>query len=285
MNVEQSAQSGMAPAVHDAGSGSVLVLLHGLSGTWEMWKPILATLEAKHRVIAITLPGHHGGPAFAGQGDATIAALADQLVSMLRSQGIDTAHVAGNSLGGWLSLELARRGFARSVVAFSPAGGWRSDADYWAIAKPFRIFYALADLNLFLLKGLARFAWVRRVFTKTMMEHGERLSVGEFTGLLRAMSETNVLPGLLRSMGRDGSIAPFATDIPITIAWGEKDRVIPYERYGIAFPERIVGIKETVVTGAGHVPMWDNPEQVAAQILAMTGAVDGNSALLSVKAG
>jgi pimeloyl-ACP methyl ester carboxylesterase len=73
----------------------------------------------------MTIPGHHGGPAYAGTGDATVAGLADQIVATLRAQGIDQAHVAGFSLGGWLSIELARRRFARSVIAFSPAGGWR----------------------------------------------------------------------------------------------------------------------------------------------------------------
>ena len=61
----------------------------------------------------------------------------------MRARGITSAHVAGNSLGGWLSLELARRGFARSVTALSPAGGWAHVAHYRQIARRFRIFYAL----------------------------------------------------------------------------------------------------------------------------------------------
>src|SRR5258706_10009275 len=88
---------------HVGGQGSALLLLHGLSATWEIWKPVIAGLEARHRVIAITLPGHHGGPAYVGSGDATVAGLADQVIATLRAQGITSAHVAGNSLGGWLS--------------------------------------------------------------------------------------------------------------------------------------------------------------------------------------
>jgi pimeloyl-ACP methyl ester carboxylesterase len=141
--------NGAPAAAHVVGAGSTLVLLHGLGGTWEIWKPVLDALAQEHRVVAVTLPGHHGGPAYAGEGDATFAGLADQLIGVLRAEGIDHAHVAGDSLGGWLAVELARRGFARSVTAFSPAGAWRSDADYQAIAKPFRIFYAIVGLILF----------------------------------------------------------------------------------------------------------------------------------------
>lgn len=262
-------------AAYMGGQGSALVLLHGLGGTWEMWKPILASLEARHRVIALTLPGHFGGPAYAGSGDATVAGLADQLVSTLRAEGIDRAHVAGNSLGGWLSLELARRGFARSVVAFSPAGGWRTDDDYRAIATRFRVFYALVPAILFLVKPLARFAWLRKALTRQTLEHGERLSPRELLDSLRAMAHTRVFGGLLRTMGRDGPAAPLnAAAVPITVAWGEHDRVIPYARYGAPFRERIVGLDEKVVNGAGHVPMLDNPQQVVAHIVGVTSAVD-----------
>ncbi|HEU0198858.1 MAG TPA: alpha/beta fold hydrolase [Burkholderiaceae bacterium] len=261
--------------VHDGGHGTALVLLHGMGATWEVWKPVLPALEARHRVIAVTLPGHHGGVEFAGQGDATVGAIADQLVATLRGMGIEQAHVAGNSLGGWLSLELARRGFARSVVAFSPAGAWRSAEDYRAIATPFRIVYALIGLILILFGWLARFAWARRVLTRQTMVHGERMAPQEFRAALRAMANTRVLPALLRTMGRDGPIAPVsASAAPITIAWGEQDRVIPYARYGAPFRDRIEGLTETVVPDAGHVPMWDNPDEVAAQILRVTATVD-----------
>jgi pimeloyl-ACP methyl ester carboxylesterase len=196
-------------------------------------------------------------------------------VATLRGMGVEQAHVAGNSLGGWLSLELARRGFARSVVAFSPAGAWRSADDYRAVAAPFRIVQALVGLILILAAWLARFSWARRVLTRQTMTHGERMTRLELLAALRAMANTRVLPALLRTMGRDGPIAPLsATAVPITIAWGEHDRVIPYVRYGAPFRDRITGLIETVVPDAGHVPMWDNPDEVAAQILRVTAAVD-----------
>jgi pimeloyl-ACP methyl ester carboxylesterase len=265
-------------AVHEGGQGSTLVLLHGLGGTWEVWRPVLSALEARHRVIALTLPGHHGGPRYDLAGDATVYGIADQVIRLLRSRGIAQAHVAGNSLGGWLSLELARRGFARSVVALSPAGGWRTDQDYRAIAVPFRITYAIVGAILWLVTWLARFAAVRAALTRQTMVHGQRMTPREFIDGLRAMARTPILPGLLRSMRRDGPAAPLAPQgVPITIAWAEHDRVVPYPRYGASFRERISGLHESIVPDAGHVPMWDNPREVADQILRVTSAVDAAS--------
>ena len=257
------------------GQGSALVLLHGIGATWEVWKPVLKALEAKHRVIAMTLPGHYGGPAYSGDGDATVTGLADQIIANLRARGIDRAHVVGNSLGGWLAIELARRHFARSVIVFSPAGGWNSDQDYLAVAKSLKVFYALVGMMLFVLTPLARFGWLRKALAKQTMEHGERFPAADFCASLRAMSMTSVVPGLLRTMGRDGPVEPMdAGDVPIRIAWSECDHVIPFERYGQPFVERIHGAEMTMVRGVGHVPMYDDPEQVVANILEVTNKVD-----------
>lgn len=260
---------------HVGGQGSDLVLLHGLGGTWEVWKPVIPGLEARHRVIALTLPGHYGGPDYRGDGDASVAGLADQLIETLRAQSITQAHVAGNSLGGWLAIELARRGFARSVTAFSPAGGWRSDDDYRAISIRFRIAYALIGVILFVATLFSNSTWLRKVLTKQTMEHGERLSAADFLGALKAMAKTRIFRALLRTMGRDGPVAPLDPGrVPVRVAWGGCDAVIPYRRYGELFGERIVGVEETTVEGVGHVPMLDEPARVTASILDVTTRVD-----------
>src|ERR1700758_2644479 len=110
-------------SIHRGGSGEPLVLIHGFSGTWRVWEPIVPLLEPSHDVLATTLGGHVGGPQIA-PGEVTVAMLADLLESAMDDAGFDTAHVVGNSLGGWLALELGHRGRARSVVALAPAGGW-----------------------------------------------------------------------------------------------------------------------------------------------------------------
>ena len=260
------------------GSGPVLLLLHGMGGTWHIWKPVLAFLQARYRVVAPTLPGHHDGPAYAGADDATVAGIADQLIAALHVRGIEQAHVAGNSLGGWLSLELARRGFALSVVALSPAGGWTTAADYRAVARPFRIIHALMPLILLLCGWFLRFAGFRRYLGRKTMEHADRVPQADFRDSLRAMADTRILPGLLRSMGRDGPIAPMQAAVPIRIAWCERDAVIPFARYGRPMLERVRGAEAGVVSGAGHVPMYDEPQQVAAHILQVSSVASEPSA-------
>lgn len=262
----------------DTGSGTPLVLLHGLGGTWHVWKPVLAALAQRHRVLALTLPGHDGGPDYAGSGDATVAGVADQLVAMMKARGIDSAHIAGNSLGGWLSLELARRGVARSVTAFSPAGGWRTDADYEAVAKPFRIFRAIIGAVIVLTTLFLGFAWVRRLLARETMEHGDRVPASEFRASMKAMQRNRVLLPLLRTMGRDGPVQRLDAKIPIRIAWGERDAVIPYERYGRPLLERVHGAEGTLVPGVGHVPMYDDPEAVVANILEVVARAEAGHA-------
>jgi pimeloyl-ACP methyl ester carboxylesterase len=256
---------------HVVGQGPELVLLHGIGGCWEIWEPVLPLLQPFHTVVAVTLPGHSGGPRFSGSGDATVAAIADQLVSVLRAQGIDRAHVAGNSLGGWLSIELARRGFAKSVVALSPAGAWQSLADYLSVARPLRVFHAAVDVLRILLAPVMRFDWVRKSVMRRMMEHGERLSPQRLRSQLQAMANAHVLPGLLRTMGRDGPVQRLDVEgIPVRIAWGECDQVIPFERYGRPFVERIRGAETVILPAVGHVPTYDDPHAVAAAILSVT---------------
>src|SRR3954447_16134817 len=101
-----------------------LVLIHGFSGTAAVWEPVLPALQEHHDVTAVTLLGHCRGAAFADGVTPSFDALADGIERDLDAAGIEKAHLVGNSLGGWLALELAHRGRALSVVALSPAGGW-----------------------------------------------------------------------------------------------------------------------------------------------------------------
>ncbi len=261
---------------YEGGSGSTLVLLHGLGGTWHIWKPVLPLLEKKHRVIAPTLPGHPGGLPIPDGVEPTVEVLADLLIADLKARGIERAHVAGNSLGGWLSLELARRGFATSVTALSPAGGWQTQKDYDAIAKSFRIVFKLLPLLIFLFSLLLYFGFIRRALNKQGMEHGDRVPPDESRRAMRSMRDTTMLPALLVSMGKVGGIAPFKANPPLVrIAWCELDKVIPYARYGQALTQSVVaGAEGLFVKGCGHVPMYDDPEQVTSVILATTARVD-----------
>lgn len=96
--------------------------LHGFTDTWRTWELVLPELERHHDVLAPTLPGHAGGPAI--EGEVSDAMFVDAIERAMDEVGFETAHIVGNSLGGYLSLQLAARGRAESVVALAPAGGW-----------------------------------------------------------------------------------------------------------------------------------------------------------------
>jgi pimeloyl-ACP methyl ester carboxylesterase len=85
------------------------------------------------------------------------------------------------------------------------------------------------------------------------------------------MRETRMLPVLLANIAREGAIKPLqVSGIPVRIAWSERDRVIPFETYGRPMVEAVQGADVLTVTGVGHVPMYDDPEQVTRIILETT---------------
>lgn len=260
----------------EGGSGSTLVLLHGLTATWQVWKPVLPLLAQHHRVIALTLPGHEGGPPLPAGVEPSIEVFAELLAEDLRRRGIERPHVAGNSLGGWLALELARRGLVRSVTALSPAGGWQTREDYRAVAKGFRIVFAIISVMIFLTALFLRFAGVRRALNAKAMEHGDRMTVDEVRVALHSIRNTRMLPRLLDNMDAVGPIKPMAAgDALVRIAWCERDKVIPYERYGRPLIAAVRGSESLILKGVGHVPMHDDPELVAAAILETTRRAEG----------
>jgi pimeloyl-ACP methyl ester carboxylesterase len=93
------------------------VCLHGFADTWRIWELVLPTLERHHEVLALTLAGHAGGPPI--EGEVTEAVLADAVERAMEEAGFGIAHLVGNSLGGFVALQLAARRRARSVVALA----------------------------------------------------------------------------------------------------------------------------------------------------------------------
>src|ERR1051325_9931146 len=98
---------------HRGGAGPPLVLLHGFMDTWRTWELVLPALEREHDVLAPTLPGHAGGPPLPDPLSAD--SLARSVEGVMDHAGFDTAHIVGNSLGGYVALQLAARGRARTV--------------------------------------------------------------------------------------------------------------------------------------------------------------------------
>src|SRR5262245_57759718 len=113
---------------HRGGSGELLVLVHGIGGTWRLWRPILPALQERFEVLAVDLPGFGGSPIGVR---ADVAAYADAVAELAGRP----FHAVGSSMGGGVALELGRRGLARSVTAFAPIGFWGPVSRRWCQAS------------------------------------------------------------------------------------------------------------------------------------------------------
>ena len=128
--------------------------MHGTGCARSVWKEVVGPLSAERELLLVDLPGHGDStPPPPGIPHNPIG-YAELLAGMLDELGLDSAHVAGNSVGGWTALELAKRGRARSVVALGPAGlwarrdPWRCVFTLWSQQKMGRIFAPLTPTLL-----------------------------------------------------------------------------------------------------------------------------------------
>jgi pimeloyl-ACP methyl ester carboxylesterase len=250
------------------------VLLHGAAMSWRAWEPVLGALGEHHRIVAPTLPGHRGGPAWdTTAGAFTIDRLVDGVCDRLDAEGIDTAHVVGNSLGGWVALELVRRGRARSAVALSPAGGWRSGWDLSRLVWSFRVMRTITRPSS--APVLADRPGLRRAVLRRTMEHGERIPPELVPAMIADVRGCEVLVPLLDAAAAHGAThAMPELACPVRIAWAERDRMIPWAAYGAPMRDIVPGAEFVRLPRVGHVPMWDDPDLVVDAVLGVTLGVD-----------
>jgi pimeloyl-ACP methyl ester carboxylesterase len=253
---------------HLGGSGTPLVLLHGIEMSWSAWSPVIPLLEQHHTVYAPTLAGHRGGPALAAD-SVGIAPIADALEQQLDELGWERAHFAGNSLGGALAVEMAQRGRAESVVAFSPGGAY---SGWWAKRRLKFLLHLLQALGgLPGVEYLVRFRIVRWVFARIISAYPLRLSAEQALDALHDLQACTALDGIVAGVDADGPMTfAVADDLPIRIAWAKRDRLIPWRSYGKPFCAMFPSADVLILDGVGHVPMDDDPELVAETILAVT---------------
>ena len=264
-------------ALHRSGSGTPLVLLHGLTGSWRVWQPVLGELEAEHEVFALTLPGHHGGSVLDPGAAVSISALTDGVEAGLDALGIRAAHLVGNSLGGWIAVELGRRGRALSVVALSPAGGWTGARDLRRVVRLISMSHATMRYHERLrLAELLQRPRLRRLALRTVMAHGNRVSRQELAAMIEASVGCTAFEGFIAWIRSAQPIArgPSSAPYPVRIAWAERDRVIPFARYGKPYLAAIPEAEHVTLRGVGHVPTFDDPRLVARTILEVTRRAD-----------
>src|SRR5450755_3895346 len=192
----------ISSSLYRAGEGEPLVLVHGFTGHWRHWKPVLADLVARYEVIAPTLAGHNGGPAYpSGTGPEKIADAGDSLERHLNEIGVGTAHFVGNSMGGSLAIELAKRGRARSVVAFSPGGGWElGGPEPDRIARFFARQMRMVRVSRKQIPRLMGRPSARKLALRDIMRHGELIAPADAVDLSLDPLACTVVSDVLASL-------------------------------------------------------------------------------------
>jgi pimeloyl-ACP methyl ester carboxylesterase len=245
------------------GSGEPLLLVHGFSATWRTWRPVPEILAGEYDVLAPTLPGHCGGPDVTGS--ATVDHLVDDVERMLDEVGWSAPAVAGFSMGGWIALELAKRGRAKRVVAIAPAGavGERTNPrEARRIQLQFKISRAAARSTLPYAESLARRPRFRRLAMLEVNEHGERLGPDEVVRSIRDHAATPVFDELLKNLVRgDGLTGLDRVTVPVHLVWGRHDKVLPIS-HAEYFRRHLPHATWQELDHSGHVPFPDEPEAI-----------------------
>jgi pimeloyl-ACP methyl ester carboxylesterase len=238
-----------------------LLLIHGLGASRSVWDPVLPLLAEEREAIALDLAGFGVAPSLPAGTEPTALALAEALRDQLAARDIERVDAAGNSLGGWVALELGRLGVARTVTCLSPAGLWREPIGAnegrtreWARrVRP-------------LVTGALAIPALRRRALATFAAHPDRVPPAAGRELVLGWIDADGYAGANKAMREhvfDPRTYPPGSEVPVTIAWAERDRLVGPPREACRPP----GAEFVVLPDVGHVPMWDDPPLVARTIL------------------
>ena len=239
------------------GSGEPLVLIHPLGAELVVWDPVMDRLARDREVIAVDLPGFGRSPALPNGDPPTPRVFASSVASLLDDIGVPRAHVAGNSLGGWVALELAKAGRALSVAGLCTAGLWSQPLG----PRPGRDVRSIGRRLLPVLPTMLRTPQGRRAVLGGSVAHPERVPPEAAARLVHSY---------LTSSGYEGADAAMRTAVfsgfedirvPVTLAWGDLDQIVRRPR------ETVPEWRTIMLHGCGHIPTWDDPGQVARTLL------------------
>ncbi|MGZ4649811.1 MAG: alpha/beta fold hydrolase [Kineosporiaceae bacterium] len=235
------------------GEAPTLVLIHGVGAARLVWAPVLAPLSARYDVIVVDLPGHGASPPLPAGADAGCPALASRLAGVLRRLDAPHPHLAGNSLGGWVALELAADGEAASVTALAPAGLRLAPGEPSPLLRVNRLMARLAGRPG---EALATNATVRRLTFASGSTDPAALDPGLARGVARALRGSTGYEAMIAATRRLTFTRGDRVTVPVTVAFGDRDRILPApdnQRRGAVPP----GARWVVLPRCGHAPMWD----------------------------
>jgi pimeloyl-ACP methyl ester carboxylesterase len=241
------------------GEGPPLLLLHGLGSCKEMWRPLIPLLAREREVVAVDMPGFGASP----RGPRTVEGLAEALAEFVAGLGLAGPHVAGNSLGGGVALTMGGMGAASSVCGLSPVGfvAAREGTYARAVLVATRV---MAERLAPAAPTLARSAVLRTLLSAHIATRPWRIPAEDAAHWMRMCANATAFWDLL---GAADSWRPPPPGCPTTIAWGERDRLLIYSRQAARARRVMPAARHVVLRDCGHIPTWDDPEQVAHVLL------------------
>jgi pimeloyl-ACP methyl ester carboxylesterase len=268
-------ENDMSPlAFTRSGTGAPLVLLHGLGSSRQAWDPVVPALGESFDVIAVDLPGFGGSaPAQVEPGPAALAAA---VAGLLDELGITAPHLAGNSFGGWVALELAAIRPAASLTLLSPAGLWRRHPLYCRASL--RASRWLTRHAAGLLSRLVNYRLGRALVLGQTHGRPMHLTADYARAVILAMGTCPGFDATLQATARRRLLATAPIGAPVTVAFGTRDLLLlrHQSRHLDQLPP---GTRVETLPGCGHVPMPDHPGAVAALITRSAGRAPAQAGL------
>ncbi|QOW00915.1 alpha/beta hydrolase [Rhodococcus pyridinivorans] len=260
----------MTSAAYRVGAGEPVLLLHGFTLSHHVWHGVAHDLASDYDVLAMTMPGHWGGPKLRLR-EVGIRGIADGIERDLDALGWGTCHVVGNSLGGQVGFELERRGRARSLAAINPGGGWKR----FSITE-FRIGWSFAAQfpSALAARVLGERAATRRRFQRPILDNAshqpDAVPPGDAANVVRAVSHCSIYLTYLLAGLRDGPLKGIdQVTVPTSLMLSEYDSFLTRaECMQRLLDELPPHVREIDLAGVGHIPMLENPEVVASALRA-----------------
>lgn len=249
----------------EQGKGRPLVLLHGIGMSTNAWKPVMPLLAKERRVIAFDVVGFGQSPPIPAGVEPSMDSLVQSLEQNLRALGVTPpVDIAGNSMGGYIALEAAKRGLARSVVGVSPAGLWKEQPS--AYLKAIFVVMRWMTKNL---PGLSQWAMgiapLRTMFLAVPVSLGAGVNMPA-EDAIQTVKDFGECTGFEVAFSHAGRFSDGQNiKVPITVAFGTRDWILTSgSQLRDELPQQTRWLRPE---GWGHVPMWYDPQGVAKVIL------------------
>jgi len=264
------------------GSGPALVLMHGVGHHRQTWRPVTRLLANDHDVIAVDSPGFGKSPPLPVGTPATIAAYTDAFEAWVGHMGLERPHVAGNSMGGAIALELVRRGVVASATAISPAGFW-SPGERTFCQRSLQLLAAMPPALRPAVKAAARTRAGRVALLGQLVGRPLRTPPDEAVGTLEdAWASAATLEACLAGFDHyDFHDGDQLDGTPVTVAWGSRDLLLLYGPQSRRARAALPRARHITMKGLGHVPTYDDPGMVAGAIRTTTAATRGDPGCVS----